>query len=143
MNKTKSVLTSEEIIFQSEELLLYESLVLQLNNDFKRANINIDFIKNISPSDLTLKLNNAIHDLILNNYLNLLYIIDISEEKIKKTAVNNTHEISKKHILFYYENGKSFALKIIIKNKILQRDYRDFRKYFFRYRRVYQNEFPL
>ena len=54
MNKTKSVLTSEEIIIQSEELLLYESLVLQLNKDFKRANINIEFIKDISPSDLTL-----------------------------------------------------------------------------------------
>ena len=51
MNKTKSVLTSEEIIIQSEELLLYESLVLQLNKDFKRANINIEFIKDISPSD--------------------------------------------------------------------------------------------
>ena len=99
MNKTKSVLTSEEIIIQSEELLLYESLVLQLNKDFKRAHINIEFIKDISPSDLTLKLNNAILDLILNNYskyLNLLYIIDVSEEKIKKTEVNNTHEISKK-----------------------------------------------
>ena len=51
MNKTKSVLTSEEIIIQSEDLLLYESLVLQLNKDFKRANINIDFIKDIFPSD--------------------------------------------------------------------------------------------
>ena len=101
MNKTKSVLTSEEIIIQSEDLLLYESLVLQLNKDFKRANINIDFIKDIFPSDLKLKLNNAIHNLILNNhskYLNLLYIIDVSEEKIKKTEVNNTHEISKKII---------------------------------------------
>ncbi len=101
MNKTKSVLTSEEIIIQSEELLLYKSLVLQLNKDFKRANINIEFIKDISPSDLTLKLNNAILDLILNNYskyLNLLYIIDVSEEK--KTEVNNTHEISKKITYF-------------------------------------------
>ena len=35
MNKTKSVLTSEEIIIQSEELLLYKSLVLQLNKDLK------------------------------------------------------------------------------------------------------------
>ena len=87
MNKTKSVLTSDEIIIQSEELLLYESLVFQLNKDFKRANINIEFTKDISPSGLTLKLNNAILDLILNNYskyLNLLYIIDVSEEKIKK-----------------------------------------------------------
>ena len=96
MNKTKSVLTSEEIIIQSEELLLYKSLVLQLNKDFKRANINIEFIKDISPSDLTLKLNNAILDLILNNYSK--YLNDVSEEK--KTEVNNTHEISKKITYF-------------------------------------------
>ena len=70
MNKTKSVLTSEEIIIQSEELLLYESLVLQLNKDFKRANINIGFIKDISPSDLILKLNNAC----------LLYTSDAADE---------------------------------------------------------------
>ena len=103
MNKTKSVLTSEEIIIQSEDLLLYESLVLQLNKDFKRTNINIDFIKDIFPSDLKLKLNNAIHNLILNNhskYLNLLYIIDVSEEKIKKIEVSNTHEISSKITYF-------------------------------------------
>lgn len=61
--------------------------MLELNKDFKRTNIDIDFIKDISPSDLKLKLNNAIHNLILNaysEYLNLPYIIDVSEEKIKK-----------------------------------------------------------
>ena len=78
---------------------MYKNLVLQLNKDFKRANIDIDFIKDTSPSDLKLKLNNAIHNLILNTYseyLNLLYIIDVSEEKIKKIGVDSTYEISKK-----------------------------------------------
>lgn len=77
--------------------------MLELNKDFKRANIDIDFIKDISPSDLKLKLNNAIHNLILNaysEYLNLPYIIDVSEEKIKKIEVSSTHEISKKITYF-------------------------------------------
>jgi hypothetical protein len=99
----QSLLTSEEIITQSEGLELYKNLVLQLNKDFKRANIDIDFIKDISPSDLKLKLNNAIHNLILNKYfeyLNLLYIIDVSEEKIKKITANSTHEISEEITYF-------------------------------------------
>jgi|TARA_B110000240_G_scaffold179732_1_gene210190 hypothetical protein len=99
----KLLLTSEKIITQSEGLQLYKNLVLQLNKDFKRANIDIDFIKDTSPSDLKLKLNNAIHNLILNTYseyLNLLYIIDVSEEKIKKIGVDSTYEISKKITYF-------------------------------------------
>jgi predicted glycosyltransferase len=99
----KSVLTSEEIIAQSEGLHLYKNLVLQLNKDFKRANIDVDFIKDISPSGLKLKLNNAIHNLILNtnsDYLNLLYIIDVSEEKIKNIEANSTYEISEKITYF-------------------------------------------
>tara|TARA_R110000787_G_scaffold43892_2_gene107502 strand:- start:80594 stop:80941 length:348 start_codon:yes stop_codon:yes gene_type:complete len=99
----KSLLTSEEIITQSEGFQLYKNLVLQLNKDFKRANIDIDFIKDISPSDLKLKLNNAIHNLILNKYseyLNLLYIIDVSEEKIKKITAISTQEISEEITYF-------------------------------------------
>ena len=99
----KSLLTSEKIITHSEGLQLYKNLVLQLNKDFKRANIDIDFIEDTSPSDLKLKLNNAIHNLILNTYseyLNLLYIIDVSEEKIKKIGVDSTYEISKKITYF-------------------------------------------
>ena len=99
----KLLLTSEKIITQSEGLQLYKNLVLQLNKDFKRANIDIDFIKDTSPSDLKLKLNNAIHNLILNTYseyLNLLYVIDVSEEKIKKIGVDSTYEISKKITYF-------------------------------------------
>ena len=98
-----SLLTSEEIITQSEGLQLYKNLVFQLNKDFKRANIDIEFLKDTPPSDLKLKLNIAIHNLILNTYseyLNLLYIIDVSEEKIKKIGVDSTHEISKKITYF-------------------------------------------
>lgn len=93
----KNLLTSEEIINQSEGLHLYKNLILQLNKDFNRANIDTSFIKDISPSELKLKLSEVIHELLLNkysDYLNLLYIIDVSEEKIKKIDANSTHEIS-------------------------------------------------
>lgn len=95
----KSLLTSEEIIAQSEGLRLYKKLVLQLNKDIKRANLDTEFLNDISPSDLKLKLHEMIHNIILNNYndyLNLLYIIDVSEEKIKSMEANSTLEISEK-----------------------------------------------
>ena len=93
----KSLLTSEEIITQSEGLHLYGKLVIQLNKDFKRANVDVEFVKDISPSDLKMKLHEIIHNLILNKYteyLNLLYIIDVSEENIKNIEANSTQEIS-------------------------------------------------
>jgi hypothetical protein len=93
----KSLLTSEEIISQSEGLQLYKNLVLQINKDFKRANLEAVFFKDITPSELKLKLQEVIYHLILNKYneyLNLLYIIDVSEEKIKKIEGNNIIDIS-------------------------------------------------
>ena len=95
----KSLLTSEEIIAQSEGLRLYKKLVLQLNKDIKRANLDTEFLNDISPSDLKLKLHEMIHNIILNkynDYLNLLYIIDVSEVKIKNIEANSTLEISEK-----------------------------------------------
>ncbi len=93
----KTLLTSEEIISQSEGLQLYKDLVLQINKDFKRANLEAVFLKDITPSELKLKLQEVIYHLILNKYyeyLNLLYIIDVSEEKIKKIEGNNITDIS-------------------------------------------------
>lgn len=93
----KTLLTSEEIISQSEGLQLYKDLVLQINKDFKRANLEAVFLNDISPSELKLKLHEVIHHLILNKYneyLNLLYIIDVSEEKIKNINGSSTNDIS-------------------------------------------------
>ena len=93
----KTLLTSEEIISQSEGLQLYKDLVLQINKDFKRANLEAIFLKDITPSELKLKLQEVIYHFILNKYneyLNLLYIIDVSEEKIKKIEGNNIIDIS-------------------------------------------------
>ncbi len=93
----KNLLTSEEIITQSEGSHLYNKLVHQLNIDFNRANIDTSFIKDILPSELKVKLREVIHGLLLNNYseyINLLYIIDVSEEKTKNIDAQSTHEIS-------------------------------------------------
>lgn len=66
---------------------LYVNLILQLNKDFNLANEAVDFPKSITPEELKIQLHEKIYRLIQHKfaeYLNLLYIIDVSEDEIKK-----------------------------------------------------------
>ncbi len=85
--------STEDILARSEDLLLYKKLILQLNKDFLRASINLDLPKNILPKDLKFMLYGTINKVLqeqFSEYLNLLYIIDVSEEKIKQIEKENT-----------------------------------------------------
>ncbi len=84
--------TINEIISTSEELSLYKKLVLQLNKDFLRANVSVNFKEDIEPNKLIIQLKGTISNLIneqFSEYLNLLYIVDVSEVKIKKLETND------------------------------------------------------
>ena len=66
---------------------LYLKLVRQLNKDLLLANIDLQFDEEVLPLSLKYLLHETIFDLIQNrfsDYLNLLYIIDVSETKVKK-----------------------------------------------------------
>jgi hypothetical protein len=66
---------------------LYLNLIVQINKDFNLANEAVDFPLSISPNELKLELHEKIYRLIqykFAEYLNLLYIIDVSEDEIKK-----------------------------------------------------------
>jgi len=70
---------------QKEEL--YIKLVEQINKDFTFANESVDFPISIAPIDLKIQIHEKIYKLIqykFAEYLNLLYIIDVSEEQVKK-----------------------------------------------------------
>ncbi len=89
--------TINQIILTSEGLQLYKKLVLQLNKDFHRAGIEDSFSEEISPSDLKIQLHYSVSELLQNNYseyLNLLYIIDVSEAKIKQIVGESNQEIT-------------------------------------------------
>lgn len=75
------------LISEAEKEALYLKLIEQMNKDFNLANEAIDFPMSISPTELKLQLHEKIYRLIqykFTEYLNLLYIIDVSEEQIKK-----------------------------------------------------------
>ena len=79
--------TIQEILGEASKEALYKKLIIQLNKDFLYANIDLSFDRDILPSRLKFILQETIYKLIQENfsdYLNLLYIIDVSEEKIKQ-----------------------------------------------------------
>jgi hypothetical protein len=79
---------STDLLFkEAEKESLYLRLVEQINKDFNLANEGIDFPKSISPEELKIQLHEKIYRMInykFAEYLNLLYIIDVSEDEIKK-----------------------------------------------------------
>jgi len=76
----------EALIIEAEELDLYKKLIIQLNKDLLYANIDLEFDEETLPTSLKLVLHEMVFQLIQNkfsDYLNLLYIVDVSEPKIK------------------------------------------------------------
>jgi len=83
----KQLQTSQEILDASMQQNLYKKLVQQLNKDFLYANIDLSFNEDVLPSSLKLMLHETIYTLIQEkfmDYLNLLYIIDVPEYKVKQ-----------------------------------------------------------
>jgi hypothetical protein len=75
------------LLQEAEKETLYVNLITQMNKDFNLANEAVDFPLSLSPDELKIQLHEKIYRLIqykFAEYLNLLYIIDVSEEEIKK-----------------------------------------------------------
>lgn len=78
--------TFESLIAEANQLDLYKKLIFQLNKDFQLANVDLDFHEDVLPSSLKLLLHETVFKLIQEKfmeYLNLLYIIDVSESQVK------------------------------------------------------------
>ncbi|WP_283636421.1 hypothetical protein [Aquaticitalea lipolytica] len=93
----KKVATFEELVEEANQLNLYKKLVAQLNKDLLFANINLEFDEEVLPSSLKLILHETVYKLIqekFNDYLNLLYIVDVSEEKIKQLDGSDAIQLS-------------------------------------------------
>ncbi|WP_027137839.1 hypothetical protein [Gaetbulibacter saemankumensis] len=87
----------EALVEEVNKFDLYDKLIKQLNKDFLLANINLDFHESILPSSLQLRLHETIYNLIqhkFSDYLNLLYITDVSERQIKTLDGSDTLKLS-------------------------------------------------
>ena len=89
--------TFEDLVKQASKIDLYDKLIKQLNKDFLLANIDFDINEKILPAELKLQLHEITYKLIqekFSDYLNLLYIIDVSEEEIKQLDGSNILKLS-------------------------------------------------
>lgn len=79
--------TFDDLIQEANQLGLYKKLIKQLNKDFLYANIDLEFDEEVLPLSLKLLLHETVYKLIQEkfaDYLNLLYIIDVPEKKVKQ-----------------------------------------------------------
>ncbi|AXT18863.1 hypothetical protein D7030_00970 [Flavobacteriaceae bacterium AU392] len=93
----KLPITFNELIEEANALSLYEKLVHQINKDFLLANIDLQFSADILPKVLKQELHEKIYRLIQGKfaeYLNLLYIIDVPEYKVKELNGDDVVELS-------------------------------------------------
>lgn len=80
-------INSDVLLNEASKDNLYSKLIEQINKDFNLANEPIDFSMAITPEELKVELHEKIYRLIqykFAEYLNLLYIIDVPEDQIKK-----------------------------------------------------------
>lgn len=90
---------STELLQNAQEKHLYKKLINQLKKDFGLANILFDLSSEVAPNDLKKKLHEKIYVLILekfNDYLNLLYVVDVPEKAFKKIEVTDVVEVAEK-----------------------------------------------
>ena len=83
----KLPVTFDELVLEAQQNNLYKNLIKQLNKDFAYANVDLEFDEDILPTSLKLILHETVYQLIQEkfaNYLNLLYIIDVPEKKVRE-----------------------------------------------------------
>ncbi len=89
--------TTELLLAEAQNEELYLKLLEQVNKDFNLANEPVDFPMSTSPSELKIQLHEKIYRLIqfrFAEYLNLLYIVDVAEDQVKKLDGSDISELS-------------------------------------------------
>ncbi len=88
---------SQEILEVAQKELLYEKLLLQIKKDFELANAGLKFNMDIKPNELKSILHEKIYFLMLEKfqeYLNLLYVVDIPESAVKEIQATDVVDVS-------------------------------------------------
>ena len=109
--------TFTDLIDEANQLDLYKKLIIQLNKDFLLANIDLDFHEEVLPSSLKLILHETVYKLIqekFTDYLNLLYIIDVSENQVKALDGEDTIKLAEDIALLILKREWQ---KVWLKNK--------------------------
>jgi predicted secreted protein len=93
---------STDLLINVTENKLYSKLIAQLNKDFSLANFDFHLSEKSTPLALKEELKKAVKNLILSDFTTynaLLYIVDVSEESIKKINSSDV-DVYSEHIVF-------------------------------------------
>lgn len=83
----QKVETIQELLSVAASEELYAKLVAQLNKDLAYSNNELSFDPGVAPEDLKRELHEMVYHLVnerFADYLNLLYIADVSEEQVRR-----------------------------------------------------------
>ncbi len=90
--------TTDLLLDEAKGENLYFKLIEQINKDFNLANEPVDFPQSTTPEELKIQLHEKVYRMIQQRfaeYLNLLYIIDVAEDQVKKLDGSDLVELSK------------------------------------------------
>ncbi|MEM9077056.1 MAG: hypothetical protein AAGC43_08450 [Bacteroidota bacterium] len=88
---------SLQVLFEAKKHELYYKLVTQLKKDFELANLDFKLPDPPSPEELKMLLHEKVYRLILEQfpeYLNFLYIVDVSEDKVKSIETTDVVDMA-------------------------------------------------
>lgn len=87
----------EDLIVEANKLKLYKKLIVQLNKDLLFANVDLELNEDTLPTSLKLVLQDTVFHLIqhkFSDYLNLLYQVDVSENKVRLLETEDVVKLS-------------------------------------------------
>ncbi|WP_394747416.1 hypothetical protein [Spongiimicrobium salis] len=90
--------TPVEMLYSAIQLNLYKEVVEQLTKDFNAVNIAVDFSEVEKPEKLVERLHEKVYVLLLekfDDYLNVLYRIDVPEKAFKSISLTDVVEVAK------------------------------------------------
>ncbi len=97
MSKNHPNVAVNELFDEVAKTALYPKLLKQLQKDIHRAGIDHEIDPKITSGNLVLELTNLLHDRLqnaFNEFLNLLYAVDVSEAEIRNFESENTEDIA-------------------------------------------------
>ena len=93
----KLPVTFQDLIVEANHLSLYKKLIIQLNKDLLSANVDLELDEDTLPTSLKLVLQDLVFNLIqtkFSTYVNLLYIVDVAEAKVRQIERDDTVKLS-------------------------------------------------
>ncbi|MBQ0736236.1 hypothetical protein [Aquimarina celericrescens] len=97
MSKNEHIVKVDRLFSEVSKTDLYPKLLDQLQKDLHRAGVDHKIDPKITSSDLVRELNSLLYDTLqnaFNDYLNLLYAVDVSETELRNFKSEKIEDIA-------------------------------------------------